>query len=80
MHCYSLINVQVCCCKKDLYVIHFCTGNSTRGTGSDGSSNTVVDIKTDVCAAYEVVGLRQQKVVLKENPAYEEIGRYAITK
>ena len=41
------------------------------------SANVPVDIKTDKCAAYEIIALKQQKVIMNENPAYEEIGHYA---
>ena len=51
------------------------TGNNVRcsGSGTDGAT----EIKTDKCAAYEVVALKQRKVIMKENPAYEEISHYA---
>ena len=53
----------------------FFAGNSVRASGN----STEVDIKTEQCAAYEIIKLGRQKVVMKENPAYEEIGRYAVT-
>ena len=48
-----------------------------RGSGSEAI--TPVAIKTDKCAAYEIVALGRQKVIMNENPAYEDIGRYAIS-
>ena len=51
-------------------------GNDVRGSGSDAPS-VAVDIKMDQCAAYEIIGIGRQKVIMNENPAYEEIGRYA---
>lgn len=40
--------------------------------------NAEVDIKTDMCAAYETTTLTNQKVPMKENPAYEEIRHYTV--
>ena len=55
--------------------------NSMRGSGSASGAGIAMQIKTvtDKCAAYDVVALKQQKVVMKENPAYEEISPYYAT-
>ena len=39
--------------------------------------NPAVDIRIETCAAYEMVSLARQKIHLKDNPAYEEIGQYS---
>ena len=72
--CHSILNVYICCKKYPLFNIIL--GNNARLSGNDSSVSATVDIKTDTCAAYEVITLSKQKVVMRENPAYEEIGRY----
>ena len=47
------------------YVLY--TGTSTKQTITD--DDTAVEMKQ--CAAYEVVSLSRQKVVMKGNPSYE---------
>ena len=57
-----------------LWMIHDSfLANSMRCSGSASGAGIAMQIKTDKCAAYEVFALKQQKVVMKENPAYEEI-------
>ena len=42
-------------------------------TRCGSGSGMLTEMKTDKCVAYEVITLKQQKVEMKENPAYEEI-------
>ena len=42
-------------------------------TGNTTNDDTNVDIETSKCEAYEMVSLAKKKVVMKENPAYEDI-------
>ena len=42
-------------------------------TGNTTNDDTNLDIKTSKCEAYEMVSLAKKKVVMKENPAYEDI-------
>lgn len=66
MHYYNIIM------PLSLYI-----GNSNVRCGSGSASGMLTDMKTDKCVAYEVITLKQQKVEMKENPAYEEISHYA---
>ena len=49
-------------------------GNHNVRCGRD--SGMLTEMKTDKCEAYEVIALKQKKVEMKENPAYEEISHY----
>ena len=50
---------------------HLFIGNYDNSSPSDSTR----DIELERCGAYEIVRLSKQKVVMKENPAYGEVGR-----
>ena len=53
------------------------TGNNIE---SDNVDNARMNIKTEENSAYVMTSIARSKVLTKPNPAYEDIGRYVLSK